>query len=740
MATKQRVQVRDLADAPRLQATIQSGGNYNVAVQQAGDNKMLQLARSLEMVNPMLRDYGSIQSMDVQGYEDELARLSPEELKKKLSQSEEALDKEVRKGSIPFLGSPLNLKRKKRALGKAAHDQFLQSLVSAEGRLNVPVEGDSDKTTAVIINEEFEKFVEDNPALQGQFAREGFQEAVNPTILNLTRQYDTQKAKQAQTELGVEAVNSMVRIAKNIHTRDDFSVSMSNTDALESWNDINALQPSQQRAVISSTIKSLARVDPLKARKFLNWAKSELKVGNALYGKNEAHTIEMEELIEDISDQEEKDNDKLRSEFIKDEAGALKIALTKLNRSGEVVLDGETVTDKNRLSDIFKDRTLELSDISEGDRGAILESYDDIIKDELGSAEEITKDRILRKAVDADPREVRRSVFQELQSVIALEQTPEEVTSDPRFVDLARKHSMVVSEKIRNKLPSLLKYDIDEASSMLNEYALKVTEGSHAEFKDSVVRLAQKIEKEQEGVKVDQQPTTKDPVRFGGLNTVAPDSDEALPKPDWWYFSNAGKSDDLLEKANVWYSVVGSKDPRSDQAKKLIQEHIPQLANEFAKMALMPSQFRHVDTEIGLKKRFFEVARFMDDVFTLDVLENLDNNGFATTYAGIKFKPKELIGQENARVFVLLSDAQVKTREEPETIKEIERIIKAVDYKGSRQDFIREQEELRKKIVTSFKPLKLTFNQRQEEEEVRLIEELEATSDIDYIDIETLLK
>lgn len=64
MATKQRVQVRDLADAPRLQATIQSGGNYNVAVQQAGDNKMLQLARSLEKVNPILQNYAAIKKIE----------------------------------------------------------------------------------------------------------------------------------------------------------------------------------------------------------------------------------------------------------------------------------------------------------------------------------------------------------------------------------------------------------------------------------------------------------------------------------------------------------------------------------------------------------------------------------------------------------------------------------------------------------------------------------------------------
>ena len=59
MSTTQRVQVRDLADAPRLQATIQSGGNYNVAVQQVSDNKMLQLARALEKVNPILQNYAA---------------------------------------------------------------------------------------------------------------------------------------------------------------------------------------------------------------------------------------------------------------------------------------------------------------------------------------------------------------------------------------------------------------------------------------------------------------------------------------------------------------------------------------------------------------------------------------------------------------------------------------------------------------------------------------------------------
>lgn len=52
-----RVQVRNLPDAPQLQTTVQSGGNYGIAVQQVGRNKLMDLADALSTVNPMLKDY-----------------------------------------------------------------------------------------------------------------------------------------------------------------------------------------------------------------------------------------------------------------------------------------------------------------------------------------------------------------------------------------------------------------------------------------------------------------------------------------------------------------------------------------------------------------------------------------------------------------------------------------------------------------------------------------------------------
>jgi len=55
-----RVQVRDLPDAPQLQATVQSGGNYGVAVQQAGRNKLMDLADTLSGFNTALKEYGAL--------------------------------------------------------------------------------------------------------------------------------------------------------------------------------------------------------------------------------------------------------------------------------------------------------------------------------------------------------------------------------------------------------------------------------------------------------------------------------------------------------------------------------------------------------------------------------------------------------------------------------------------------------------------------------------------------------
>ena len=119
MATNKRVQVADLADAPRLQATIQSGGNYNVAVQQAGRNKLMDLADALSQVNPMLRDYAVATKMRREDLMEQGAiqfAENPAELSQQLKQFKSARDiterkirKLVEQGALPPGANPIRL-------------------------------------------------------------------------------------------------------------------------------------------------------------------------------------------------------------------------------------------------------------------------------------------------------------------------------------------------------------------------------------------------------------------------------------------------------------------------------------------------------------------------------------------------------------------------------------------------------------------------------------------------------
>ena len=315
-----RVQVADLPDAPKLQPTVRSGGQYTVAVQQAGRNKLMDLADALSTINPMLKDYKGIADLELEEYEAQLRRTKPEDLKAQLQKTTDQFDSMSRKGGfLEWMVSPINEVRKRRALGKAAHDQFVQGLISSEGRLNKPKEGDDKLTTAQIMKQEFDAFVEANPALQGQYANEGFTEAVNPTILQLTNRYDQQKANQSKADTLLGNTSSIYRLAKNA-TLGSAQYDIDMSKALEDWGDLNAFPPAKQIEVIQNVSEQLARLDggERKARQFLTWAGQNLKVGNALFHKNEDQVDRIESLIEATAEA----SDRLRETDRKDRIDA----------------------------------------------------------------------------------------------------------------------------------------------------------------------------------------------------------------------------------------------------------------------------------------------------------------------------------------------------------------------------------------------------------------------------------
>jgi len=137
MATKQRLQVQDLADAPNLQATIQSGGNYRVSVQQAGDNKMLQLARSLEKVNPILQNYAAFKKEEgdyQKGKGEQFFAEDPEKARASLdarrSNTKQQLRKLAEKGVIDERSNPDFLLGIKAASSKSQAKEFRRKLLT----------------------------------------------------------------------------------------------------------------------------------------------------------------------------------------------------------------------------------------------------------------------------------------------------------------------------------------------------------------------------------------------------------------------------------------------------------------------------------------------------------------------------------------------------------------------------------------------------------------------------------
>jgi hypothetical protein len=199
---KERVQVQGLGDvAPGITPTIQRAGQYSVAQLraapvQAPRSKLLDLAEALGTGQQLLQQYGQAAEQEAQLFEEELARKSPEEVQAMLKQTEGELDKQVRRGAMGWLTSPLNQKRKMQAVGALLHDDYERQL---KAQVQDPANADAD------INELIAG-VKDNlrnqyGSLQSTFVNEGFEGAIRETTRRYTLAHDSLSTAQARSEL-----------------------------------------------------------------------------------------------------------------------------------------------------------------------------------------------------------------------------------------------------------------------------------------------------------------------------------------------------------------------------------------------------------------------------------------------------------------------------------------------------------------------------------------------------------
>ena len=359
---KERVQVQGLGGAaPGIQPTIQRAGQYAVAQLRAAPvpvprSKLLDLADTLKAGQDVLQQYGLAAKQEAEIFEDELSRKSPEEIQAMLKKTEGELDKQVRRGAIGWLTSPLNQKRKLRAIGRTASRALMIDLTT---RLENPLADDPDDglELASMLQQEY---ISNNPALANSvFAQEGLQEAINPQVQQLVVNFERKKAAIAKRESGLAVTSNFFDTVETLLSSEGYQEGNISTgvykDAFkEIWAESNAHTPDEQRAIFKATLSELAKQGMKnEAEELLIFAQQELKFGNAPMSEVEQNNYE--DFIEDVSEKAEGDLEKEQL----DKLGLLNAeaynALYNIRSGKEGTFNGQPVFTEGDLERVVSD-------------------------------------------------------------------------------------------------------------------------------------------------------------------------------------------------------------------------------------------------------------------------------------------------------------------------------------------------------------------------------------------------
>lgn len=715
MATP-RKQVEGLRAAiPVLQPSIPQTGTGRIVptkVTPFEQTRLGQLSRGLGVAVEGAREYKGLADLEAQKFEEELARKSPEEIQAMMKSNNEELDKQVRRGTMGWLTSPLNQERKLRAVGKLASRDLVSEI---QQRLLNPAQGDPEDAEERV-NLVRQQFIENTPALQSLFAQEGLNESTNASIKELVVNHELQQAKVAKEETlfaaGASMYDKIESLTENldiqeqllagnfkfpVETLEDGSSISLGDYITRQWEELAAYTPKEQRGLLTSLLKKMATNDMEdQADGLLLWAKSNLKFGTASMSSMEFEDLEF--LIDKAGETAEQRREEESQEFVDNTDGDYKVQLTKLKLDGTLQYDGETFTDKLKLDEYFKRKVIENPNLSPEQKGTLLDNITTSTQGTFRDPETYTKKLILDKAPEASAR----GVGQALSNILVNTDIPDVYKNRPEIQSILSETGDKIKALIDQRMDSeFMGLPTDEASKAATEYARELlredTPKIIAAIKTAYDDIEQKEIEQRKGVPI------------GGEKADEPE----LPSPD-------DDPDKLLKLLPQWQSFITQdpNDEKSNKAKEYIDEHTPKLANETAKLALDKDRYlgigsTSIEESIG---RHLQFASRMDGVFTVDVLEKVNDQGVAYTYAGVPFKPKELIGDVNAGTVVILTEEQLANKNTDEGLSLIRRAKEAAGITLDVYEFIRLQEKRRKKFIVDYipfpdmyKPLDVSF-------------------------------
>ena len=705
---RERVQVQGLGDvAPGIQPTIQRAGQYGIQVQKAGRNKLMDLADALSQVNPTLQQYIGVADQEAQIFEEELARKSPEEVQALLKKTEGELDKQVRRGAMGWLTSPLNQKRKLRAVGKLAGRDLISEI---QQRLINPKAGDPQDLTerANLVRQEY---IENTPALQSSmFTQEGLNEVTTAQIEGLISGAEAREAAIAKSETlfatgasiydKIETLLEKSEIQTQLRSGDfSFAVdtikdsqgniigSVTLGDFIQQqWAETGAYTAKEQRAQLEKVLNNMATNGMGdQADGLLLWAKSNLKFGNANMTSMEFDELEF--LIDNAAEAEEERRDKDNIEFVKNTTGEHKVQLAKLNMSedNQITYDGQQFTDKLALDEYFKRKVIDNPDLSPEQKGQIIDNITATTQGAFRNAETYTKELVLREAPIATGQGLER----ELNTILANIDIPDVYKQKPEFRKIIYDNLDRLKPLIDKKLDEVLSLPTKKAATEVTNYARDL-------LQDEMPKIQAALRTAYDNA-LDTEKEQRQGVPLGEKRP-----DPKLPEPD-------EDPDDLIKLLPEWQAFITDdpQDEKSNKAKGYIEQYTPQLANETARLALDTSRYLGIGSFSPEKalNLHLQYASSMDGVFTVDVLENVDDKGVAYTYAGVAFKPKELIGNVNADKFVILSQEQLDNTDTPEGLEVARRAKEAAGITLDVYEFIRLQKKRRKQFIVDYVPM-----------------------------------
>ena len=481
---KERVQVQGLGGAvPGIQPTIQRAGQYSVAQVRAPRNKLMDLADALGQVNPVLQQYTQVADIEAEQFEDELSRKSPEEIQAMLQKTEGEFDKQVRKGAMSWLTSPINQKRKLRAVGQASSRLLMEQVYN---RLDNPEAGDEDLGTSDIIAAVQQQFVDNNEALSGSmFAQEGLQQAVNPQILPLVRQYDAQKSRVAKGDTAFGTTSVFYELAKDGSNLGDYDA-LTSKSLLNAWDNLSAFSAAEQRDLLGKVFENLAKNGmEEKADSLLLWASKNLKLGVSKITELEYDGYES--MIVRTAEAAERLEEKERVDLVEQKAAQFENAHTDIELDGKGTYNGQTFNSINDL--ILAAKKDPAFDTDEKGKAQLRRSVDDFIKQDIDPKEFRVRE-LLRSpfgpanAIDLGLKDLNSSY----ETAITSTALPDDILiGDEEIVNIQNFYMDSFQTEIQDELNSLL-------SGPVGSDRAEVTR----QIKDFIRTRKKEIKKEQE--------------------------------------------------------------------------------------------------------------------------------------------------------------------------------------------------------------------------------------------------